>query len=112
MGGALAEVAIAMKVMPKNTISVGVGLIAVGAALEIVANALGKMGGMTWEEIAKGACYNGRRSCRACPRSECDERYFAWLCRHAGSGWRIGYSDSGAAGSWLNELGEHCQRGL
>ena len=54
MGGALAEVAIAMKVMPKNTISVGVGLIAVGAALEIVANALGKMGGMTWEEIAKG----------------------------------------------------------
>lgn len=54
MGGALAEVAIAMKVMPKNMISVGVGLIAVGAALEIVANALGKMGGMTWEEIAKG----------------------------------------------------------
>lgn len=54
MGGALAEVAIAMKVMPKNTISVGIGLIAVGAALEIVANALGKMGGMTWEEIAKG----------------------------------------------------------
>ena len=54
MGGALAEVAIAMKVMPKNTVSVGVGLIAVGAALEIVANALGKMGGMTWEEIAKG----------------------------------------------------------
>lgn len=54
MGVALAEVAIAMKVMPKNTVSVGVGLIAVGAALEIVANALGKMGGMTWEEIAKG----------------------------------------------------------
>lgn len=54
MGGALAEVAIAMKVMPKNTISVGIGLIAVGAALEIVANALGKMGSMTWEEIAKG----------------------------------------------------------
>ncbi len=54
MGGALAEVAIAVNLMPKNMVGLGVGLIAVGAALEIVANVLGKMGGMSWEQIAKG----------------------------------------------------------
>ena len=54
MGGALAEVAIAVNLMPKNMVGIGAGLIAVGAALEIVANVLGKMGGMSWEQIAKG----------------------------------------------------------
>ena len=53
MGGALAEVAIAMKVMPKNLVTTGTGLITVGAALNILANALGKMGGMSWESVAK-----------------------------------------------------------
>jgi len=54
MGGALAEVAAAANLMPKNMASFGLGLIAVGAALEIVADALAKMGGMSWEQIAKG----------------------------------------------------------
>ena len=54
MGGALAEVTLAMNLMPKNMVGIGVGLIAVGAALEIVADSLRKMGGMSWEEIAKG----------------------------------------------------------
>ena len=54
MGGALAEVAIAVNVMPKNMLSVGAGLVVVGAALEIISHVLGKMGGMSWEEIAKG----------------------------------------------------------
>ena len=54
MGGALAEVAIATNLMPKNMIGIGTGLVIVGAALEIVADALGKMGKFSWEEIAKG----------------------------------------------------------
>lgn len=53
MGVALAEVAVAVNIMPKNMVSMGVGLIAVGAALEIVADVLGKLGGMSVEEIAK-----------------------------------------------------------
>lgn len=54
MGGALAEVAIATKVMPKNTVAIGMGLVIVGGALEIVADALGKMGNFSWEQIVKG----------------------------------------------------------
>ena len=54
MAGALAEITIAVNLMPKKMTSIGVGLIAVGAALEIVANSLGKMGSMSWESIAKG----------------------------------------------------------
>lgn len=54
MGGALAEVAIAMNLMPKNIAGIGASLVIVGAALEIVTNVLGKMGGMSWEEIGKG----------------------------------------------------------
>lgn len=53
MGGALAEVAIAMQAMPKNLIATGAGLVTVGAALNVLAEALGKMGGMSWEGIAK-----------------------------------------------------------
>ena len=53
MGGALAEVAIAMKAMPKNLIATGAGLVTVGAALNVLAEALGKMGGMSWEAVAK-----------------------------------------------------------
>lgn len=54
MGVALAEVTLAMNLMPKNMVGLGVGLIAIGAALEIVADSIRKMGGMSWEEIAKG----------------------------------------------------------
>lgn len=53
MGGALAEVTIAMKAMPKNLITTGAGLVTVGAALNVLAEALGKMGGMSWEAVAK-----------------------------------------------------------
>ena len=54
MAGALTAVTVAVNFMPKNMIGIGTGLIAVAAALVIVAEALGKMSGMTWEEIAKG----------------------------------------------------------
>lgn len=54
MAGALAAVTIAVNFMPKNMIGIGTGLIAVSAALLILANALNRMGSMSWEEIAKG----------------------------------------------------------
>lgn len=54
MAGALAEITIAVNFMPKNMVSIGTGLIAVSATLLIVANVLEKMGGFSWEEIAKG----------------------------------------------------------
>ena len=54
MGGALAEVTVALRFMPKNMVGIGTGLVIVGAALEIVANVLDKLGGKSWEEIGKG----------------------------------------------------------
>jgi hypothetical protein len=53
MGGALAEVAVAMRAMPKNMVSLGAGLVVVGGALNVLASALSKMGGMSWESVAK-----------------------------------------------------------
>lgn len=54
MAGALATVMIAVNFMPKNMIAIGTGLIAVSTALLIMASALENMGGMEWNEIAKG----------------------------------------------------------
>lgn len=54
MAGALLAVTAAVNFMPKNMIGIGAGLIAVSAALVIMASALDKLGGMSWEEIAKG----------------------------------------------------------
>ncbi len=58
-GAALTEVAVAVNFMPKNMVSLGVGLIAVGTALKIVGEALRDMGSMSWEEIAKGLVLMG-----------------------------------------------------
>ena len=54
MAGALPAVTIAVNFMPKNMIAIGTGLIAVSTALLIMASALENMGGMEWNEIAKG----------------------------------------------------------
>lgn len=54
IAGALAAVTIAVNLMPKNMIAIGTGLIAVSTALLIMASALENMGGMEWNEIAKG----------------------------------------------------------
>jgi tape measure domain-containing protein len=54
MGGALLEITLAVNFMPKNMVSIGAGLILVGAALEILANVLSKFGNMQWGEIGKG----------------------------------------------------------
>lgn len=59
MGGALAEVAIAVNLMPKNMIGIGTGLVIVGGALEIIANCISKFGGMQWEEIGRGLTVMG-----------------------------------------------------
>lgn len=59
MGGALAEVALAVNVMPKNMVSIGSGLVVVGAALEIIANVMGKFGDMQWDEIGRGLAVMG-----------------------------------------------------
>lgn len=59
MGGALAEVAIAVNLMPKNMIGIGTGLVIVGGALKTIANCMSKFGGMQWEEIGRGLTVMG-----------------------------------------------------
>lgn len=54
IAGALLAVTLAVNFMPKNMVGIGVGLMAVSTAILIMTNALVKMGGMSWEEIAKG----------------------------------------------------------
>lgn len=54
MAGALVSIAVAMRLMPKGMITSAVSLVAIGGALEILADALGKMGGMSVEQIGKG----------------------------------------------------------
>ncbi len=54
MAGGLIAITAAVNLMPKNMISIGVGLIGVSTALILLSNALIKMGGMEWENIAKG----------------------------------------------------------
>ncbi len=54
MAGALTEVTIAMRLLPKNMVSLSTGLLVVGAALKVLASALKDMGGMKWDEIARG----------------------------------------------------------
>lgn len=59
MGGALAEVAIAVNLMPKNTIGIGAGLVIVSLALKSLAEAMASFGGMQWDEIGRGLAVLG-----------------------------------------------------
>lgn len=54
IGAALAEIAISANLMPQNIAGIGVGLIAFGGALEIIAHVLGKLGGLSWGQVAVG----------------------------------------------------------
>ena len=54
MAGALTIVTVAVNLMPKNMIASSVGILVISAALVVLSNALQNMGGMSWEEIAKG----------------------------------------------------------
>lgn len=59
MGGALLEVAVATKLMPKNMIGIGTGLVIVAAALEIMTDVMNKLGNFSWEQIGKGLAVMG-----------------------------------------------------
>ena len=54
MAGSLAAVTVAMNFLPKGMMSKATGMVEVGAALLIIGAAVRNMGGMSWEEIAKG----------------------------------------------------------
>ncbi len=54
MAGSLAAVTVAMNFLPKGMMSKATGMVEVGAALLIIGEAVRNMGGMSWEEIAKG----------------------------------------------------------
>lgn len=54
MAAALGAVTLALNFMPKNMVGIGVGLLAVSAAMLIMSNALVKMGGMSWEQLGIG----------------------------------------------------------
>lgn len=54
MAGALAAITLALTFMPTNILTNAVGLVAIGAAMMLLGNALKNMSGLSWEEIGKG----------------------------------------------------------
>jgi tape measure domain-containing protein len=54
MGGSLLVISGAMNTMPKNMLVSAASLVVVAAALGMISDTLKQMGGMSWEEIAKG----------------------------------------------------------
>ena len=59
MGGALAEVVIAMRLMPNNLAITGTGLVIVAGALTIMADAMSSFGSMSFEQIGSGLLVMG-----------------------------------------------------
>lgn len=53
MAGSLLIVAAAFKVMPKNLLGSAISIVIISSALVILAEALGRMGGMSWGGVAK-----------------------------------------------------------
>jgi len=54
MARALTAITIATKFLPKGMISKATGMVIMGAALLIIGEAVGKMGSLSWDEIARG----------------------------------------------------------
>lgn len=54
MAGSLLAIALALKFLPTDSLMSAASILVVAVALELIQDALGKMGAMTWEEIAKG----------------------------------------------------------
>lgn len=54
LAGSLLSIAAALRLMPTGAVLKAAAILVVAASLEILQDALGKMGAMTWEEIAKG----------------------------------------------------------
>ena len=52
--GALAAIVVAVKLLPKDLIAIGTGLVVVGAAVTVLTNCMKDLGKMSWENIAKG----------------------------------------------------------
>jgi tape measure domain-containing protein len=54
MAGALISIALALRLVPSGSLMNAAAVLVVAASLNLIQQALGKMGGMSWEEIAKG----------------------------------------------------------
>lgn len=54
MGIALAEIAVSMNLMPKDTLVTAAGLVVVGEALGIIADSLAKFSSMSWDSLVTG----------------------------------------------------------
>lgn len=54
MAGALLGIALAIAFLPPTALGSAAAILVVAVALELIQDALGKMGSMSWEEIAKG----------------------------------------------------------
>ena len=54
LAGSLLAITVAMRLMPKNTVKIGIGLLGVATALVILSSALKSMGSMSWDEIGRG----------------------------------------------------------
>jgi len=54
MAGSLLIIFAAIKLFPKNMILTGLGLVIIASSLVILSKALTTLGGMTWDEIARG----------------------------------------------------------
>ncbi|MCD8119762.1 MAG: phage tail tape measure protein, partial [Lachnospiraceae bacterium] len=54
MGVALAEVTVAVNLMPKGMTSKAAALVVLGAALEIIADVVNDMSGLSWEKMTQG----------------------------------------------------------
>ena len=57
--GALAAIAVTMRIMPKNMIGMGLGLIGISTAIVILSNALQSMGSMSMESLVKSLAAMG-----------------------------------------------------
>ena len=54
IAGALTAITIAMNLLPKGMINKATGMVVMGTALLIIGEAVGKMGSLSWGEIARG----------------------------------------------------------
>ena len=54
LAGSLVIIAGALQLMPKNIVGTAAGLILASIAINLIAKAMGSLGGMSWGEIAKG----------------------------------------------------------
>jgi len=54
MAGALTAITIATRFLPEGMINKATGMVVMGAALLIIGEAVGKMGSLSWDEIARG----------------------------------------------------------